>query len=262
MRILTAFVLSAALATSATAQRGGFGGGHVGGGGHAAGGEHAPAVRSPLPSFAQPRGGFAFGRSGYGNRFSRYGPYGSLLWPLFGDYDLDDLYAGGYPISAELPMAYLQAAREMAGLQSARGNVAPESAPAEPLMIELQGENYVRVNSTPANGEAQAIAGENILSRDTSYSSSTTHTTNTAPLHVQELPPAVLIFRDGHSEQVRGYTIADGVLYAHGDLYIDGYWNKQIDLASLDLPQTVQANANRNVQFALPSSPNEVIARF
>ena len=78
----------------------------------------------------------------------------------------------------------------------------------------------------------------------------------------QPLPPAVLIFRDGHSEEVRDYTIADGIIYARGDYYTDGYWNKKIDLATLDLAQTQQANSARNVNFTLPSSPNEVITRF
>lgn len=256
MRILTVFALCAALATSAVAQRGGFAGGHSGGG-HG----FAPAAISPLPSLAQHRGGFVLGRAAYGSRFNRYGPYGPSLWPLFGDYDLDSLYASGYPVSAEPPMMYLQAAREMAGLQSAMGSVTPETAPPEPLMIELQGDNYVRVNSPAANGEAQPINEEGHLQPATTPSSSATHISRT-PARAQELPPAVLIFRDGHSEQVRDYTIADGILYARGDFYTDGYWNKQIDLASLDLPQTLQANASRNVNFVLPSSPNEVIARF
>jgi hypothetical protein len=75
------------------------------------------------------------------------------------------------------------------------------------------------------------------------------------------LPPATLIFRDGHSEEVRDYTIADGILYARGDYYSDGYWNKKIGLTALNIPETLQANATRNVKFVLPSSPNEVITR-
>ena len=77
----------------------------------------------------------------------------------------------------------------------------------------------------------------------------------------EPLPAAVLIFRDGHSEEVRDYTIADGMLYARGDYYTDGYWNKKIDLATLSVAETMQANANRSVKFVLPSSPNEVITR-
>jgi hypothetical protein len=70
-----------------------------------------------------------------------------------------------------------------------------------------------------------------------------------------------LVFRDGHKEEVRDYSIADGVLYARGDFYTDGYWNKNISLSSLDVAQTLQANAERGVKFVLPSAPNEVITR-
>ena len=75
------------------------------------------------------------------------------------------------------------------------------------------------------------------------------------------LPAAVLVFRDGHSEEVRDYTIAAGILYARGDYYTDGYWNKKIDLAGLNVPGTLEANAARSINFILPKSPNEVITR-
>ena len=78
---------------------------------------------------------------------------------------------------------------------------------------------------------------------------------------MHDLPPALLVFRDGHSEEVRDYTIADGVLYARGDYYTDGYWSKKIDLSTLNVSQTLAANAARNVKFVLPASPNEVITR-
>jgi hypothetical protein len=266
MRILTIIAFAAALATSATAQRGGFGGGgHAGGFSGAGAHGGAPAGRAPLPSFAQPRGGgFAFGRSAssYGSRFDRYGPYGSFLGPLFGDYDLDDLYASGYPVASQPPTIPLQDALAMLGSKGlAAATDFQQPGPAEPLMIELKGDQYVRVKSAAANSEAQPIAQDTHLARDDAPPSTVARASTRSP-HAPDLPPAILIFRDGHSEQVRDYTIADGVLYAHGDFYTDGYWNKQIALASLDLPQTVQANASRNVQFTLPSSPNEVITRF
>jgi len=78
---------------------------------------------------------------------------------------------------------------------------------------------------------------------------------------MHDLPPALLVFRDGHSEEVRDYTIADGILYASGDYYTDGYWNKKIDLSTVNVARTLGANAVRNVKFVLPSSPNEVITR-
>lgn len=82
-----------------------------------------------------------------------------------------------------------------------------------------------------------------------------------APPAARELPAAILIFRDGHSEEVHDYTIADGSLYARGDYYTDGYWNKKIDLSALNLTATIQTNSTRNVKFVVPSSPNEVITR-
>jgi hypothetical protein len=73
--------------------------------------------------------------------------------------------------------------------------------------------------------------------------------------------PAVVVYRDGHREDVRAYAIADGVLYAGGDYYADGYWNKKIELSSLNLPATVKSNEERGVKFTLPSAPNEVVTR-
>jgi hypothetical protein len=78
---------------------------------------------------------------------------------------------------------------------------------------------------------------------------------------VSELLPITLLFRDGHREEVRDYTIADGVIYARGDFYSDGYWNKKIELSALDLPETVKSNQESGVRFVLPSAPNEVITR-
>jgi hypothetical protein len=99
------------------------------------------------------------------------------------------------------------------------------------------------------------------LAPNHSQASSAHQPTTAASSPAQNLPSAVLIFRDGHSEEVRDYTIADGILYARGDYYTDGYWSKKIDLAALNVPETLQANANRSVKFVLPSSPNEVITR-
>jgi hypothetical protein len=125
------------------------------------------------------------------------------------------------------------------------------SSASGPLMIELQNGRYVRVNST-ADADAPLNLAENHTSPNPARAAAP------AP---PPLPPAVLIFRDGRHEEVRDYTIADGILYARGDYYTDGYWNKKISLSSLDVAQTLQANSARNVSFILPSSPNEVITR-
>jgi hypothetical protein len=215
-----------------------------------------------------PHDALAFGRNAHRSGFHRsnsypYAPaYASLPFPFFDDsFDSGDIYSTGYPVASPPPPYLLQALSQMTG--PAVSNIGQamsspnlnESSPSQPLMIELQNGQYVRVSATIANGDPlplNATPGRPRASQSLSLAS--------AP-PAQPLPPAVLIFRDGHREEVRDYTIADGILYARGDYYTDGYWNKKINLASLNVPETMQANATRNVKFVLPSSPNEVITR-
>jgi hypothetical protein len=234
----------------------------------------APAAHSAAPHFNSPLGKFALARNPHGSRrTSRLPPLTSLPFPFFDDsFNPDDIDSSGYPAGSPPPAFLMQAMREMTG--SAASSMGQATAPldnhgpssSDPLMIELQNGRYVRVDSTPVNGEALPLplapspappaktTSPAIRMNTSPQMSAATSTPNSAA--------AVLVFRDGHSEEVRDYTIADGFLYARGDYYADGYWNKKIDLASLDVPQTQQANANRNVKFALPASPNEVITRF
>jgi hypothetical protein len=228
---------------------------------------HAAATHA---SAAHPRA-----RNGHPSAFRRnsplVSPLTSLPFPFFGDnFNPDDIYSSGYPVAAPPPAFLMQAMQQLTG--SASGplgqammgqammgqamNLPATHQPSstDPLMIELQNGQYVRVNNPAINGDALPL--------------------NPTPTHAQPkpqppiatapmrpLPPAVLIFRDGHTEEVRDYTIADGILYARGDYYTDGYWNKKIAVATLNVPETLQANANRNVRFVLPTSPNEVITR-
>ena len=77
-----------------------------------------------------------------------------------------------------------------------------------------------------------------------------------------ELPPAVLVYRDGHREEVADYAIANGVIYVRANYWQNGYWTKHIPLAALDPAATMQDNQQRGVKFMLPSAPNVVIASF
>jgi hypothetical protein len=203
---------------------------------------HATAPHPTIPHPNSSAGSFALGRAGYASRFRQPFPYTSLPFPFFADsFNPEDIYSTGYPVAAQLPVIMLQAARTMAGPDYADR----QPAPPQPLMIELQNGRYVRVNSTAANSEAVLLD----LAPDR------------APSPPHEPAPVLLVFRDGHSEEVRDYTIADGILYARGDYYTDGYWNKEIALSTVNVPQTLEANAKRNVKFVLPKSSNEVITR-
>jgi len=224
----------------------------------------APSHASAAHSHSSPAS-FARGGSPYSSASRRLSPlaspYSSLPFPFLGDsFDPSDIYSSGYPVASQPPPFLMEALRSLGG-GPATGSMGPamdavsarEPSSSEPLMIELQNGRYVRVKGSAADGEAAPIS----LSKDSSAELSRVAAATASPI----LPAAVLIFHDGHRIEVHDYSIANGSLYARGDFYTDGYWNKKIDLANLDVAQTQQANLDRNVKFVLPASPNEVITR-
>jgi hypothetical protein len=258
MRPLAIFALLTALTPWAAAQRSSSA--------HAA----APA-RSAFPHFHSPTGNFAFGQNAHPSGFRRFSPYTSLPFPFLGDFfNPDDIYSTDYPVASQPPLILLQAARDYSGppgLFQPMNDQEPAKA-TQPLMIELQNGRYVRVTSTPANGEPLSLNPGQAQTSDTKSAKLTRpNSTRLAPSSsitqtpALALPPALLVFRDGHTEEIRDYTIADGILYARGDYYTDGYWNKKIAVSTLNVPQTLEANTTRNIKFVLPTSPNEVITR-
>ncbi len=61
--------------------------------------------------------------------------------------------------------------------------------------------------------------------------------------------PTVLVFRDGHKQEVTNYAIM-------GDtLYVFDQGRKKIALADLDMPATVKANDDQGLEFKVPSTP-------
>jgi hypothetical protein len=249
--LLALCALIAALAPCAAAQR--------------AAPAHVAAPR-PASHFDLPARSFAFGRGGYAFRFHHPLPYTSLPFPFFGDsFNPDDIYSTGYPVASQPPMILLQAARAMAGSADYLGHFDydQETPPAQPLVIELQSGRYVRITSLAVgrNPVTLTVAPDDVVSDHSQAVASKSAPAIAAASPPHDLPPALLVFRDGHSEEVRDYTIADGVLYARGDYYTDGYWTKKIELSTLNVAQTLEANTTRSVKFILPSSPNEVITR-
>ncbi len=59
--------------------------------------------------------------------------------------------------------------------------------------------------------------------------------------------PAVLVFRDGHQQEVENYAIAGNKLIVLGDDK-----TQKIELSDLDLGATAKANQERGVDFKLP----------
>jgi hypothetical protein len=123
----------------------------------------------------------------------------------------------------------------------------PATSTAEPLLIELQDDHYVRLS-----GEDNSTA--RIWDLPASNDRESSSLSNAGPPK-----PAVLVFRDGHREEISAYTISAGTLYAQSDFYSSGSWNQKLELSSLDLPATIAENHSRGIAFQLPKASNEVI---
>lgn len=134
----------------------------------------------------------------------------------------------------------------------------PQEAKSEMLLIELHGDSYVRIGAQKPNKHQPAVHPGDLEVATAKPIAAAKPAIHPQP-PVPELPPVDLVFRDGHREQIHEYTIADGILYARGDYWTDGYWTRKIQLSSLNLPATKQASRERGAEFILPNSPNEVV---
>ena len=123
-------------------------------------------------------------------------------------------------------------------------------------MIELQGNRYVRFGGTRQSAERGVNAAPDYAEADATISSRAPQ-----PPSQAELPPTVLVFRDGHREQVPEYAIVGSTIYASADYWQNGHWTKNIQLSALNIPATVSANHDNGVRFILPSAPNQVVTR-
>jgi hypothetical protein len=183
---------------------------------------------------------------------SAFGSFSDSFYP--NDSSAADSSTPGYPPAGQAPNILLQA------LSPAGATQDQQQPPSQPLLIELQGGRYVRL--TGDNKSDGALAYQAPAAPVTHASAKVNSNKGlTHEVTARVLAPVVLVFRDGHSEEVRDYTIAGGAIYARGDYYADGYWNKKIELSALDLPETIKSNQERGVRFALPGAPNEVITR-
>ncbi len=135
---------------------------------------------------------------------------------------------------------------------------APPAAPLEPLLIEWQGDHFVRM-AVSQKASTGGQSAPDYSEKSTPRSSSPTRKLAVQPPH--ELPPAVLVFRDGRKEEVSSYTIMNGTIYSKTDYWTSGSWTRKIQIADLDVPATLKLNHERGLKFVLPSGPNEVVTR-
>lgn len=169
--------------------------------------------------------GHGFGRS---RGFYGYGlPYYSDFYPTYDDGDYESTAPPPLPARAPEPLAV---------------SVNPQPPPS-PALLELQGNQWVKVSSFTMSQQGVEATNQPAL----------------APQ--KEIPPAVLVYRDGHTEELTSYSIIGTSIYTKSDYWTNGAWTRTIQISDLNLPATLKANDQRGVKFELPSSPNEVMIR-
>jgi hypothetical protein len=234
LAVAPGLLVLALLAAPAHAQRGGFTSGM--GGRAGAHGSHGGAARG-----RGHHGRRGFNGSGFGDYYPFYDPY-------------DETAGGGEPPPAPIVVQV-----------AAPVSPAPTQAKAsESLVMELRGGHWVRLTSfgpqelaTPAQPDSQASrASTRRAARSASGEGSPEEAQRPA-----ELPPAVLVFRDGHQEEAAKYTIVGGTIFIKSDYWSSGSWTREVPIAQLDIPATLQANQARGARFSLPSRPGEVMMR-
>jgi hypothetical protein len=141
---------------------------------------------------------------------------------------------------------------------------APAAAVSKPgLVLELQGDHWVRLTNygeLQTGAQASQPALEPGSKPPSPVPAANPHRTQAAEPS-SELPPAVLVFRDGHNEEIRKYTIVGTTIYTTSDYWNSGSWTRKIQIADLDVPETLKLNQERGAKFTLPSGPNEVMMR-
>jgi hypothetical protein len=112
---------------------------------------------------------------------------------------------------------------------------------ADAVMFELHGNQWVKVtNFSEASARVPSLPAE----------------------PAKPLPPAILVFRDGHTEETSSYSIIGNSIYVKGDYWTTGAWTRTVPISDLNLAVTVRENQLRGVKFEVPSSPDEIMIRF
>ena len=197
-----------------------------------------PASRAARvhPSFAQSNRdalGISGARFGHFHGRGFRNPGLVYSWPYFADY-----YPGYSDSNEQPPVSQPRPA-------PAQPQASNEPLPA-PSLLELQGNQWVKVNSfsMAATSMPPNQSGEPV-----------------SATALKEMPPAVLVYRDGHTEELTSYTIIGGSIHTKSDYWSNGAWMRTIQIADLDIPATLKQNQQHGVKFDLPSGPDEVIIR-
>ncbi len=209
-------------------------------------------ARPHVPFRGGHQGGYLTGRRGHS--FNR--GFGSNIYPYYPYYYPDyysDYYSGQAPVE--------QQPTHVVVVQNSQPRAeTPPPPPPDSLVLELQGNHWVRLTSS---GQTQVSAPQPAqeASAKASVLRTITPRESAALKASRELPPAVLVFRDGHKEEITRYSIVGGTIYTNTDYWINGSWTKKVPIAELNVPATLELNQQRGAKFSLPSSPGEIVVR-
>jgi hypothetical protein len=218
-------------------------------------------------AFAQPsaqaqRRGFAPAAAGRGGAFAARGFRPAPMRGVGG-------YYGGYGYAPYLYSDYAPDYNSAPIITPADVDLTPPEPPAKPaeaLIVELQGDHWVRITPyyqpAPAANQttnAATTPSQALASKSSSAKSPVTGSQTPAPTSAAPLPRAVLVFRDGHQEEIGQYRIMGATIYLNTDYWTSGAWTRTVPIADLDVPATLKLNRQRGANFRLPSGPNEVM---
>ena len=174
-----------------------------------------PGVPASVTSLG-PRGFGGFGHHhGFGSGFRERG-FHRHYFPYVGAYYWP-YYGWGYPLFDDYEMGVSQQAYQ----------------PNQPVVVVVD----------PKSGDDRY--GDHSFNEQRSAPAPQTQ----APAAAPEQEPTVLVFRDGHKQEVRNYAIVGQMLW---DLSAKG--THKIPLSDLDLDTTRKLNDDRGVDFVLPKS--------
>jgi hypothetical protein len=230
----TAILVAVIFASCANAQVRGMGG-------------RGSAARSVTPFGPGRRIGLS--HAGRYRRFndSAFLPIG-YFYPDFPDYDYDDEAVP--PVTSPVQIVVAPPSQPPA----------PAPIPAQPLLLELREGQWVQVpTAVPALASPQSVQSGSAKSPNPAAS---TAGQKQAAQPTPVSPRAVLVFRDGHQEEVATYMIQGDLIYASTDYWSTGSWTRKIPVAELDVPATLKLNQERGGKFSLPSGPSEIVIRF
>lgn len=215
--------------------------------GQTRGGYPLPSVSSmggyPLPSVS------SIPNTSFGNRFhngagfnhgGRYhrGGYGyatPYYYIPLGDYGYGYDYVGGADMYSGPPDMYSGPPDMYSGSRNVYSGL-PMGANESTLHIIVE-QSPVQSYRPPADDTRAEVAPP----------PPTAHEQPSTARDAQPREPTVLVFRDGHQQEIGNYAIMGQTVYVLDD------HTQKISLADLDVPATVKANDDRGMEFKVPA---------